>query len=446
MVQLRKNNVKLLILALVSVLTLSIGHAYNNQILILGSLLLFMGVTLISHKKYFLPIMLFYLPWSPVLKTNPDTFTFFTLVVPCVFLLIILSGFKKRMYKKEYIFLPFFFIAYTLIFKMLNGLSIDMSYLFFIMMLFFIPIYISRYSKEIDFETCVLYLTAGVLSACIAAKILMKFPHMLEYIDVYEWEKIGLTRLSGFYGDSNFYSATILVAIGSLLIVMYKTRYKSLIAIQIISIMALLYYGMLSVSKMFILCIAGIFIIWVISFVLEKRNFSYKIGMALTILFVLVITGASNLFSEQLDDYLLRFGMVKDTQSLTTGRSELFDMYINYLFSSVDNLLFGIGLSMEFVNSKSSHNTLIQIIYQVGVFGSIFLIVWWGMVYSTFSNKVKLGTVGKYYILIIIIAFFLPWLSLDVLFFDEFFYVTLLAILARNYLTTVQKSTENVEK
>ncbi|UPM54750.1 hypothetical protein [Gottfriedia acidiceleris] len=435
--QVRKKNVKLLILALISVLSLSIGHAFNNQILLLGSLLLFAGVALVPHKKYFLPIMLFYLPWSPVLKTNPGTLTLFTLVVPCVFLLMILNGSTKSISSKVHIFLPLFFIAYTLVVKMLKGLSIDMSYLFFIMMLFFIPIYVNRYRKEMDFETCVLYLTAGVLSACIAAKILMNFPHMLEYIDVYEWKNIGLTRLSGFYGDANFYSANILVAIGSLQIVMYKTRNKTLIAFQIFSIMALLYYGMLSVSKMFIICIALIAVLWMFCLLLGKRNFSYKIGMVLTIFLVVGIAVASNLFSEQFGLYLLRFGMVTDTQSLTTGRSGLFDMYINYLFSSNLRLFFGVGLSsLEFVNERASHNTLIQSIYQVGAIGSVFLIVWWGMVYSSLSNKVKLGTFEKYYFLILIIAYFFSWFSLDMLFFDEFFYITLLSILAKNYLAT----------
>ncbi|MBA9025656.1 hypothetical protein [Peribacillus huizhouensis] len=437
MAQFRKSNVKLLILALISVLILSIGHAYSNQILLLGSLLLFAGVTLVPNKKYFLPIMLFYLPWSPVLKINPGTFTFFTLVVPFVFLLISLSDFKNRLYYRECIFVPLFFVAYTLLVKLLNGYAIDMSYLFFIMMLFFIPIYVNRYGKNIDFEACVLYLTVGVLSAGTAAKILMNFPHMLRYIDVYEWEKIGLTRLSGFYGDANFYSANILVTIASLLIVLYKTKNKTMIVLQIVSIMALLYYGMLSVSKMFILCVAGIAVLWVFSLVLVKRNVLYKIGMGLTILLVLVIGIASNLFSEQIELYLIRFGMVTDTQSLTTGRSGLFEIYINYLFSSIVSLFFGVGLSsMELVSTSASHNTLIQIIYQVGLLGSIFLIVWWWMVYSILSNKVKLRTFEKYYFLILIIAYFLPWLSLDMLYFDEFFYIILLSILAKNYITT----------
>ncbi|PHD75785.1 hypothetical protein COF64_11420 [Bacillus sp. AFS043905] len=446
MVIIKKHNIQLLILSILSVLTLSIGHAYNNQMILLGTLLLFSGLILCSHKKYFLPIMLFYLPWSPILKSNPGSFTFFTLIVPCVFLLILFRGLKKQIkYKVELIILPFFFIAYTLLVKLLNGLPLDMSYCFFIMMMLFVPVYASEYKEEIEFETCVLYLTTGVLTACVASNILMNIPHMLVYIDVYQWEKIGLTRLSGFYGDANFYSVHILVAISSLLIILSKTRKKTLIVIQILAIMALLYYGMLSVSKMFILCIACMGLLWLYSLVIVKRDFLYKLGILFTILFVSGIAIGSNLFSEQIHQYLIRFGMVTDTQSLTTGRRSLYDMYINYLLTNFDNLYFGNGLSNQFLNAKSSHNTLIQIIYQVGLFGSVLLIVWWGRIYALLSNNIKLGNMGKYYFLIIIIAYFMPWIALEMFRFDEFFYITLLAIVAKNYLSANQRIVKIVE-
>jgi hypothetical protein len=435
MIQLKKNEITLLIVTLLIVSTLSIGHAYSNQLLLWSTLVLFMGTILASSKVNFLPLMLFYLPWSPVLKINPHSFTFFTLIVPLFVLLVILESVKKKSkYQIKYILLPLSFTVYTLFVKWMSGFPIDMSYLFFIMMLFFIPIYVSEYKDRISFERCVLFLTTGVLSACIASEILMNNPSMLQYIDVYKWDAIGLTRLSGFYGDPNFYSAQIIVAIAALLIVLRNTKKKPLIVLQVISIVALLFYGMQSVSKMFILCMAGIALIWIISLVIEKRNFSYKFGIISTLSIFIAISTASNLFSEQINNYILRFGMIADTQSLTTGRSALIEGYTNFLLSNIGRLYFGIGLSNEYLNDRSSHNTVIQIIYQVGVFGLVLVIAWWKMIYSVLSNKIKLGVVGGFYQLIIVIACFFPWLSLDMLYFDEFFYITIMTILARNYL------------
>lgn len=447
MEQVKLKYIKALIIALISVCILSIGHAFNIQVLLWGTLIIFSGLILISPKEFFLPLMLFYLPWSPILKASSDSFTFFTLVVPAVFVLLILEGFKTHSkFKKEQLILLLFFTSYTLFVKWLNALPIQMPYIFFIMMFFFIPIYTQKYKSKINFEMCTLYLTAGVLSACIAAEVLMSYPHMLEYINVYKWEQIGLTRLSGFYGDANFYSAQILVAVASLLIVLSKTRIKALIALQITSIIALLYYGMQSVSKMFIFCVAGIALLWIFILLMERRSVIYKFGMVLTLAIAVVISIKSNLFSDQINNYLLRFGLVTDTQSLTTGRSDLVAGYIEYLMSHVGKLLFGIGLSVEFLEDESSHNTVVQIIYQVGVIGSVFIIAWWKMVYSNLSNRVKLGFIEKFYMLIFIISGFFPWLALDMLYFDEFFYVTLLAILARNYISKRQLANNNIEK
>ncbi|GHH97718.1 hypothetical protein [Neobacillus kokaensis] len=438
MILVKKFNIPLLAINLINALFLSIGHAFNHQFLLLGSLLLFSGITLFSKKKYFLPIMLFYLPWSPILKMNPGSHTLFTLIVPVVFIQILLNGcIKKTKFEISNIFFPLLLTVYTLFVKLLNGASYEPTYLFFIMMIFFIPIYFRKYKDEIDFETCILFLTTGVLGAAISAKILTNFPHMLEYINIYEWKRVGLIRLSGFYGDANFYSVHILVSIASLIITLRKTSQKKWASLQIVMIMALLYFGMLSVSKMFIFCIVLMALVWVLCFLIEKGDIFNKLRTILTFFLVLVVISANNLFSKQLNLYFIRFGMVSDTQTLTTGRIDLVVMYLEYLFSSIKGLFWGIGLTPEYLNGSSSHNTFVQILYQVGILGTIIGILWCGMVYSIISNKIKLGIFEKYYLLILVFSFFLPWLSLEMLFFDEFFYLTVLVLLARNYLAGI---------
>lgn len=436
----KKEKLTTLIVSLLNVLLLTLGHAYNSQVLLWGAISVFSVSVMFSPKGEFLPLMLFYLPWSPVLKTNPHTFTFFSLVVPVVFLVIFFEGVKKKWkYKMQYIMLPLFFSAYTLSVKLLNSLSIHFSYLFFIMMLFFIPIYVGNYKKDIHFERCTLFLTTGILSACIAAEILMKYPHMLLYIDVYNWEQIGLVRLSGFYGDPNYYSAQILVAIAALLIILGKTTKKVLIALQITSIIALLYFGMLSVSKMFILCTAGLVVLWIFNLMIEKRMVTYKLGITAAVVTIVGIVTVSNLFSDKINLYLLRFGQVTDISSLTTGRSKLMGVYLNYLFSNIDKFFFGIGLSQDqitiLLNTNNAHNTVIQIIYQIGISGSLLLLWWWKDIYQELTDKTRMEFSEYIYFFIMTFSVLLPWLSLDILYFDEFFYFTLLLFLSKNYIS-----------
>lgn len=431
-----ENKKLIFILSIMIAVILTVGHALNNKILLLGAICMFLGITVFTDKQFFLPIMLFFLPWSPVLKTSAGSFTFFTLVVPIVFLAMIINGLLKQWkYKLVGFIIPLYFMAYTLLVKWFNDLTVDRSYIYFIVMVFFITFYASSFKEKIRFETCVLFLSAGVMTACLAAKILMNFPHMIQYINVYEWKRMGLTRLSGFYGDANFYSVHILVAIAAIFITIRKTEKAIVIALKLISIIGLVYFGMLSVSKMFLLCLVLLGLLWLLCFFFEKRSIVSKFKILFGLMLVLGIAVTSNIFSQQIDQYLIRFGMVTDTDSLTTGRSGLVQMYIEYLTSSISNLFLGMGLSMKYVSGSSSHNTFIQIVYQVGIFGSILLIACWAVIYRSISNKIMLKNIEKVYFLIILVAIFLPWLSLEMLYFDEFFYLTLFAMTSKNYLT-----------
>lgn len=433
---LKSSSGKVLILALINILILSGSHALNVRILILASLLLFLTLNLVTDKRYFLPLMLFYLPWSPILKIAPGTVTFYTLVVPMVFLALILkSSLNDTKIKLSYLVLPIFIIVYMLSVKLVNGYVPDRRFLFFVIMLFFIPYYLNNYKKKIDFEVCAYFLSTGVITACVSSKLLANFPHMLRYIDVYEWEQMGLTRLSGFYGDANFYSAHILVAVATLLITLRKAKKLSATILHLGGIGLLIYFGMLSVSKMFILSLAVLFIFWFLIFIFEKRESLSKLRLILLLAVVVGLAAMSNLFTEQINQYLIRFSMAEDSTSFTTGRSELFMMYIDYLLSSVKHLFLGMGLSPEYLNGRSSHNTFIQLFYQVGVFGIVLILAWWYLVYSNVKGSGKLNGLNFLYYFLILIASFFPWMALEMLYFDEFFYITLLVIVAKGYLS-----------
>lgn len=442
MAEVKIKNPMLLIISLLNVLLLAIGHAYNSQALLWGAIIMFVTLVIFSPKSDFLAIMLFYLPWSPVLKTMPNTFTFASLVIPVVFFIVLFE--KEQDYKTTlHIGFAILLTAYTLFVKLLNALALQTSYFFFIMMLFFIPLYVSKYKTAICFERCILFLTAGILSACISSEILMNYPHMLQYIDVNTVEQIGLIRLSGFVGDPNYYSAQILVAISALLIVLNKTERKALIVLQIVAIIVLLYFGLQSVSKMFIVSIAFVAVLWIFNMLIEKRSISYKFGMIVSILIVVGIVIATNLFTDQKNLYLLRVEDVTDADTLTTGRSNLWGIYLNYLVSNITDLFFGIGLSQNQVRIDiyDAHSTLIEIIYQLGIIGGLILLFWWKGVYQDLVDKTKLNFSRSLYFLIMGSSVFLPWLALGMIYSKEFFYFILLLFLSRKYL-----SEENNEK
>ena len=105
----------------------------------------------------------------------------------------------------------------------------------------------------------------------------------------------------------------------------------------------------------------------------------------------------------------------------TTGRTDLWLSYLNE-FSHHPLLTFlGEGYSDVTVNGRASHNTIIQGIFQFGVFGFPLILAWMiGMLKNTFGEMLGKNIDWKV-VLLMGIGVILPWFGLDILFFDEFF-------------------------
>ncbi|MGU8573763.1 O-antigen ligase family protein [Clostridium perfringens] len=295
-------------------------------------------------------------------------------------------------------------------------------------MFVFIPYYYKNYNN-IDFKKCTYYLSIGIITACISSQILINIPHMLNYISVDSIKQINLTRLNGFYGDANFYSAQILVAISGILLLISKDNNNNIQ--NFIILILLLFFGLQSVSKMFLITTLIMFIIWVILFLLDNKSINNKITIIFIIIICSIIILFTGIFNKQIDYYMIRFNMVTDSNSLTTGRTEIFKYYFEYFNNNILSFITGVGLSNVYVNNRASHNTLIQIIFQLGILGSLFLVLWIKL--SFYNIKYNENQFNKY-VIVLFIGCFISWMSLDMLMFDEFFYFILFFYTGKDYL------------
>lgn len=445
------NNRKVLIifiLMFVDISLISIGHYLNMNSIILLSLLLLITILLISPYSLFLAILLFYLPWSPVMKFNAEDHSFYTIcfVLYFIYFLIVneLEG-KISILRIESLILTCSIFMYTMIIKLFFGNSFSLGYLVFIFMVILIPTYIKVYHRKISFEICIVFFSLGIVFAGLSSKILMNYSHMLPFIKVSNWETIGLTRLSGFYGDANFYSAHILVAVSGLLIIMLNKSFKNVVLLSIL-VLTLLYFGLLSVSKMFLVVLLSIIVIWSLVALISKGKITTKISIFIVINLGCLIIATSELFAKQINMYSIRFKMVSDISTLTTGRSDILSDYFTFFKQNPTRLLFGQGYSEVFNGgiTDAAHNTIIQIIYQFGIIGSIILLFWIIHLFNIL-DKTQIDSVNKRIkinlnIFIFAIACFAPWLTLDILFADELFFITSLFLIGINYI----KGAENV--
>ncbi len=416
-IQTNKNLRTLMILSLLLVAAVCYVQILGRSLLILTSLILFLAFSIwagVSDLSF--PFLLFFLPWSPLLKLYQGSISFYTIaMLICCLITLVKSHFQIRKY--QYILTVLIFNI-TLIAKILQGNGFSNSYLFFFAMLMLFPCIANNDIQKCDFWYMTLFFSIGIISAALSAQHMAGYANISEYIKVDSY--LTITRLSGYFGDSNFYSAHITACLGGvqLLLITEQERGRRIILLTLEVI--LIYCGLLSASKSFVFVFAFMFIVWV-PLIIERSGqksgrWQLLLGLICAALIIIVSPEFQKLFSI-LDD---RFAYSANISQLTTGRSNLWIRYIDAFMHDPILTLFGEGYSNVNLGGRSSHNTIIQGIYQFGVLGFPLLLTWVGLttknVLSEAINKVQWKMVILLYSGVV-----LPWLGLDILFFDEFF-------------------------
>lgn len=129
------------------VLALCVAQIMGNTILILACLAAFLALLGWSCVRNFtLPILLFFLTWSPILRTSPANFSFFTfgLVLICF-----ISVIKKRFHFKRYhIVTAVVLLGMSLLSKLLDGNGLTFNYFAFMMLILLFPVVKEEWKAE----------------------------------------------------------------------------------------------------------------------------------------------------------------------------------------------------------------------------------------------------------------------------------------------------------
>ena len=95
--------------------------------------------------------------------------------------------------------------------------------------------------------------------------------------------------------------------------------------------------------------------------------------------------------------------------------------YVTAILKDAKLFFLGKGFSNVKLNDRGSHSTPIQSIYQFGVVGLPILLFW---IVCFFRDTSRVGITGKRFtlnLLMVIVGVLLPWIAIDILFFDDFF-------------------------
>lgn len=371
------------------------------------------------RKKAILCVLLYFLPWSPLLKLQPGGTSFFTiaLIVICLYCLVI-HRFEMKLYQ---ILLPSLLVVLTMIAKVAEGNSFSKAYLLFFCMLVLFPCVTREITDTNLFFEQTVFFSAGIISAALTAQRAAGYANISRYINVASY--LNITRLSGYYGDANFYCAQITACLAGIMLVLVREKRITRRFILDCFAVLLLYCGLLSASKSFIVVGATEFFLWILLLMGRRNAGSIRFRILIGILATILIVASSSAFQGLLKMVSERFSFACDISGLTTGRTDVWKDYLREFAYNPKLLLLGEGftnITLDSLRNKASHNTILQGIYQFGILGFPILIAW-------IYKSVKTITEESYYkpdmmaVLLLCAGTVFPWFGLDILFFDEFF-------------------------
>ncbi len=376
----------------------------------------------ISSTKHCVPLLLFIMPSATILKTDPDGMSFFTILFFLVIVKMVI--FNKRLSFRLILCLLAFF-AYSLLVSGIGQITTVITMISGMLMLHYLR------NKDIDASLSVITYTFGIAFASILALLRDFLPIISNFISETArdfGEKDLTNRFSGLQGNPNYYTLDIIVALSAIIILMYNNKPHRTHTFCMISLSV---FGLMSVSKSFIICWVLLILFW---FILSIKQ---GVGKIVKFLFVgaLGIGVIYYVASDYINAYLFRFfqdssGTLSD---ITTGRSDIWLAYIKVIFSNAKILLFGNGLNTMLDSvGKGTHNTYLECLFSLGLVGTVIFAV----ALRVCMGKFRIKTAVWIPVLLLLIRMF----AIGILTYDSlWFYLAILLLVSNDCKKNVQE-------
>ncbi len=200
-------------------------------------------------------------------------------------------------------------------------------------------------------------------------------------------------RFNGGAGDANYFSLYIMLGLFSMLLLIEKKRSILMKIIFPFLFLILFAFGILSLSRMFLLVVTTIILILLGRILIGLRENKRQLRFLVTIS---TIAGIVLIYFQEkvlslIELLLSRFtDFLNDPSMLTSNRNVIAEEYFYYMNSSVDKTIFGIGIQDYHERSGiflETHNILLELFVVWGVVGFFVFAVFLCALFKQASNK-----------------------------------------------------------
>lgn len=398
---------------------------YTTNVFILAiSLIIIIFGMIQSEAKNRIEFIIFFSSWIYVLKFDFNQFSMFLFISIFYILINIYDLYKKKhRFNRNTLLVTYIFLNYIFIVSMTNNGEIT-SILGLIVNYLVLFIAITLTENIFNFNKLIKVYVSGLIASSFVGFSGYFIEEVYNYIELMTRFNTILVngelnfRFAGLDLDPNYFAEQVLFAIVLLTINMYIEKNISLF--NFISIVLLISFGVLSFSKMFILTISLYFIILLMYLIIKNIKAALKVMVTVVLFGSLIYYTA---FEYLYKIYFLRFfGQGISLDSITTGRSDRWDVFINEISNNIQTFVFGQGYGTDFFNNKMPHNMYLTMFYYFGLIGIlVFLVFLATLTFEIFSKMKKNQTINiqKMYVILLIITLIMN-LSLDSIVMDFF--------------------------
>ena len=214
--------------------------------------------------------------------------------------------------------------------------------------------------------------------------------------------------------------------------------------LRVVCLFALVVIGLFTMSKAFLLVSALAVLYMLITIIVKYRLKSLWFILVFACLLVVVCLVFKDYISSILSRFVAYDSYNELLSKMTTGRSELWVMYLKDFSSSVWKILFGVGLLTTDLIAKGPHNVFIYFLYRVGVLGVLMLI----LLIITYANQGK-GKLKINLSNVLLLAVYLFFALEELVFSDRFFLFLVFGVMMlvnKNQETQETNAEENLKE
>lgn len=416
MIKITNNKVRWAVSAVLALLLLF--GTYRNVF----SLAAFLGCGLMIFffdKESTLLQLFFIMPMANIFKLSPGTQSFFTILILLYVVLHLVLPRRATM-------LAVLFGVYVVVGELLAGQFELFKTIKLICNLLFLSSILNG-KVEIRHREIFMSYIVGNLVASVFGTMNSSFFKIESYTGVEAYGNPNaeemVTRFIGLYTDPNYYAVGIIISLCLIVVLFHRNEIKPLSAL--ILAVPLTYFLILTYSKSALVMLLVLLSFFVYSFH-RKRNFFAVIALILSALVVVCLAISGRI--PALEVIIERFSVSDtsdgvDINSLTTGRLDIWKLYIRQLLHNFRVAIFGCGIASDYVEGHASHNTYIESVYHLGAVGSSLLVTLLAVI-SRQSRKAALKRNFLNYSVMICVVTMYFFLS-ELFYFDPPFHIFL---------------------